>query len=40
VPRWGGDTNFITVMDDVRIVPQSLLDLWDVLQPVVSRIAS
>lgn len=31
VPRWTGDTNFITVMADVRVVPQSLLELWDIL---------
>lgn len=31
VPRWNGDTNFITVMADVRVVPQSLLELWDIL---------
>ena len=32
VPRWKGDTNFITVMADVRVVPQSLLELWDILR--------
>lgn len=31
VPRWRGDTNFITVMADVRVVPQALLELWDIL---------
>lgn len=34
VPRWSGDTNFMPVMADVRVVPQSLLELWDRLQPV------
>ncbi len=24
VPRWNGDTNFMTVFDDVRVVPQHL----------------
>ncbi len=32
VPRWTGDTNFITVMADVRVVPQSLHELWPVLR--------
>ena len=31
VPRWTGDTNFITVFADVRVVPQGLNELWDIL---------
>lgn len=34
VPRWAGDTNFMTVMDDVRVVPQGLNEMWDVLRGV------
>jgi ATP adenylyltransferase len=33
VPRWIGDTNFMPLLADVRIVPQLLLDAWDVLRP-------
>jgi ATP adenylyltransferase len=29
VPRWNGDTNFITVTDDIRVVPQALDALYD-----------
>jgi len=28
VPRWNGDTNFVPVLSDVRIVPQSLQDTY------------
>ena len=31
VPRWGGDTNFMPVLADVKIVPQTLTELWDQL---------
>ena len=34
VPRWSGDTNFVTVMADVRIVPQALQELWKELRKV------
>ena len=32
VPRWEGDTNFMAVLGDVRVIPQSLLDLYDLLR--------
>ena len=28
VPRWNGDTNFVPVLSDVRIVPQALQDTY------------
>lgn len=31
VPRWSGDTNFMAVLDHVRVVPDSLDALWAVL---------
>lgn len=34
VPRWTGDTNFMPVMDDVKMIPQSLDALWDQLYPI------
>ncbi len=33
VPRWSGDTNFATVLGDIRIIPQALEALWVELQP-------
>ena len=28
VPRWNGDTNFMTLMSDMRVVAQSLDEFW------------
>ncbi len=28
VPRWSGDTNFITVVADTRVIPQALADIY------------
>ena len=33
VPRWDGDTNFMTVMADVRTIPEHLLATYDKLLP-------
>ena len=33
VPRWTGDTNFMPVLADVRVMPQHLLDTWERLRP-------
>ena len=32
VPRWGGDTNFMPVIGDARVLPQSLADSWKELR--------
>lgn len=32
VPRWSGDTNFMSVCGDVRVISQSLDDLYDHLR--------
>src|SRR5205807_9190248 len=31
VPRWSGDTNFMPVIADLRVIPQSLDALWELL---------
>jgi ATP adenylyltransferase len=31
VPRWNGDTNFMPVLSDVKIVSESLFDTWSKL---------
>jgi ATP adenylyltransferase len=28
VPRWIGDTNFMTSLADVRVLPEALSDSW------------
>ncbi|MDY0296704.1 MAG: HIT domain-containing protein [Acidobacteriota bacterium] len=32
VPRWQGDTNFLPVLADTRVVPHALLDMYDGLK--------
>ncbi len=32
VPRWAGDINFISVVGEVRIVPQAMSQLWEELR--------
>jgi ATP adenylyltransferase len=34
VPRWAGDTNFMSVVGEVRIVPQAMSQLYDELRRV------
>jgi ATP adenylyltransferase len=33
VPRWNGDTNFMPVLTDVRVMPEYLDDAWQRLAP-------
>jgi ATP adenylyltransferase len=34
VPRWEGDTNFMPVLAEVKVIPQSLGELWRQLKEV------
>jgi len=37
VPRWEGDTNFMPVMDDTRVVPQALSSFYELLYPLLQK---
>ena len=40
VPRWNGDTNFMPVLADIRVIPQALDALYDLLLEELSRSTS
>jgi ATP adenylyltransferase len=37
VPRWEGDTNFMPVLADAKVIAQSLESLWELLRQVDGR---
>jgi len=39
VPRWNGDTNFMTVVGEVRVLPEDLTDTVKRLRPIFERLA-
>lgn len=40
VPRWEGDTNFMPVLGETRVMPQHLLESYDRLQPHFQNLSS
>lgn len=39
VPRWGGDTNYMTVINEVRTIPELLDETYRCLKPVMAQLA-
>lgn len=37
VPRWGGDTNFMPVVGDAKVLPEMLAETYARLKPLLSR---
>ena len=40
VPRWTGDTNFMSVVGQVRVLPEELSQTAEKLRPIFSRLAN
>jgi len=40
VPRWAGDTNFMTVVGEVRVLPETLEQTAERLRPIYQRLAA
>jgi len=40
VPRWTGDTNFMPVIADVRVIPQALDQTYDILVDAFARVGT
>jgi len=38
VPRWNGDTNFMPVFADVKVIPEALEATYDKLKPIFDRL--
>ncbi|MCP4571961.1 MAG: HIT domain-containing protein [bacterium] len=40
LPRWSGDTNFMTTIGETRVMPQTLDQSWELLHPVMTRLVA
>jgi ATP adenylyltransferase len=37
VPRWGGDMSFMTILEEVRVIPEHIHATYDKLYPIFNR---
>ena len=37
IPRWNGDTNFTTTCGSLKVIPQSMDALWDLLKEEIAK---
>jgi len=38
VPRWKGDTNFTTVISDIKVIPEAIVDTYRKLKETIDSI--